>query len=83
VDDLKKKMGSSVFKMDDVKHVLTISDINQAKQFATEILNNSTANHGNKERIAKVIQSSKTVASLAMAMSSHILAHPSEGLKVI
>lgn len=79
----KKDMGSSVFSMDHVNQVATMTNLAEAKKFATNILENSTANAGNKAKIKKVIESSRTVLNLATAMSNHILAHPAEGLKVL
>jgi hypothetical protein len=79
----KKNMGCSVFNMDHVKQVVAMTNLAEAKKFALEILNNSTANCGNKIKIKKVIESSRTVTNLAMTMSNHMLAHPGEGLKVI
>jgi hypothetical protein len=82
-DKSKIDMGSSVFKMEDVNHVLTIANLNDAKKFALDILEKSTANDQNKKKIKAMIVSSKTLNRLALAMSSCILAHPSNGLKVL
>jgi hypothetical protein len=79
----KKEMGCSVFNMDHVKQVAAMTNLAEAKKFALDLVNNSTANRNNKIKITKIIESSRTIVNLATAMSNHVLAHPSEGLKVI
>ena len=78
-----KDMGHSVFNMDHVNQVAVMTNLAEAKKFALDILNNSTANASNKAKIKKVIESSRSVVNLAVAMSNHLLAHPGEGLKVV
>jgi hypothetical protein len=78
-----KDMGHSVFNMDHVNQVAAMANLAEAKKFALDILNNSTANASNKAKIKKVIESSRSVVNLAVAMSNHLLAHPGEGLKVV
>jgi hypothetical protein len=78
-----KDMGHSVFNMDHVNQVAAMTSLAEAKKFALDILNNSTANASNKTKIKKVIESSRSVVNLAVAMSNHLLAHPGEGLKVV
>lgn len=79
----KKDMGCSVFNMDHVRQVAVMTNLNEAKKFALDLLNNSTANVTNKAKIKKIIESSRTIVNLATTMSNHLLAHPGEGLKVI
>jgi hypothetical protein len=79
----KKDMGCSVFNMDHVRQVTAMNNLNEAKKFALDLVNNSTANATNKVKIKKIIESSRTVLNIATAMSNHMLAHPGEGLKVI
>ena len=79
----EKDMGCSVFNMDHVRQVAVMTNLNEAKKFALDLLNNSTANATNKAKIKKIIESSRTVLNLATTMSNHLLAHPGEGLKVI
>ena len=78
-----KDMGHSDFNMDHVNQVAAMANLAEAKKFALDILNNSTANASNKAKIKKVIESSRSVVNLAVAMSNHLLAHPGEGLKVV
>lgn len=79
----KKDMGCSVFNMDHVRQVAVMTNLNEAKKFALDLLNNSTANATNKAKIKKIIESSRTVVNLTTTMSDHLLAHPGEELKVI
>lgn len=74
--------GSSVFNMN---HIYEVSkkDHGAAKAHAHSIVDSSTANPKNKARIKNMIDSSKSTTHLVGGMSNHILAHPSEGLKVI
>jgi fructosamine-3-kinase len=48
-----KDMGHSVFNMDHVNQVAAMTNLAEAKKFALDILNNSTANTSNKAKIKK------------------------------
>lgn len=74
--------GSSAFNMDHVREVSGMKDHAAAKAHAHKIVEASTANAGNKAKLKTMINGSKNVAHLAQGMSNHILAHPSENLKV-
>jgi len=74
-------MGSSVFNMDNV-NAITKMDITSAKKYALDIIKASTANAKNKSNISAHVLRAKDVTSLALTMTNHILAHPSENLKV-
>lgn len=76
-------MGNSVFTQEDVNKVAAMTNLTEAKGYATAKVANSTANIGNKTKISKIIANSNTIAKLAMALQNCILAHPSEGLKVL
>jgi hypothetical protein len=75
-------MGRSVFTMDHVNEVAAMKDHKAAKARAHEIVDASSANTKNRAKIKQMIDSSKDPSHLAMGMSNHTLAHPSEGLKV-
>ena len=75
--------GSSVFNMNHVHEVAGMKDHGAAKAHAHSIVDSSTANPKNKAQIKNMINSSKSPSHLAQGMSNHVLAHPSEGLKVI
>lgn len=74
-------MGSSVFNMDHV-NAITVMDITSAKKYALDLIKSSTANAKNKANMSSHVIRSKDVTSLALTMTNHILAHPSENLKV-
>lgn len=76
-------MGHSVFTMDHVNNIVKMTDHAAAKKEAHKIVDASTANPTNRRRIKLMINQSRNVADLARGMSNHILAHPSEGLKVV
>ncbi len=75
------KKDAPVFSMEDLK-VYEAMDLKDAKEAALAKLAASTANASNKKQIADVISKSRTVGGLLISLSNHILAHPSEGLKV-
>ena len=75
--------GHSVFDIEDVRKVVQMGKLAEAKAYALDKIANSTANSKNKTQISEIVKKSTSVNSLATAMTNHILAHPSEGLKVI
>lgn len=75
--------GHSVFTMDHVRQVSSMKDHTKAKELAHKVVDESNAQPRNKTSIKNMIDSSKSPKHLAMGMSNHILAHPSEGLKVV
>lgn len=76
-------MGHSSFNMDHVKHVSGLKDHVEAKKYAHGVVESSSANPKNKAKMKSMIDGSKHVAHLATGMTNHMLAHPSEGLKVL
>lgn len=76
-------MGNSVFSMNDVNAVAEMRDLAAAKRYAIDLIEKSTANAKNKAQISAVVLSSKDIVNLSLSMANHILAHPSENLKVI
>lgn len=80
---LNPHMGNSVFTQEDVAKVAAMTDLKAAKAYVMEKVLNSTANVGNKAKISKIITNSNSIVKLATALQNCILAHPSEGLKVI
>lgn len=79
----KQSMGHSSFTMDHVNQVAATKDHGAAKKIAHEAVDSSTANPKNKAKMKMMINSSRNTAHLAQGMSNHVLAHPSEGLKVV
>lgn len=78
----KPDMGHSAFTMDHVKQVAGMRDHGAAKILAHAAVDASTANKANRAKLKNMINSSRNSAHLAQGMSNHILAHPSENLKV-
>jgi len=78
-----KISGHSVFTMDHVNDVAKMTDHSKAKQHVHNIVDASNAKEQNKKSIKSMIDKSRGVRDLVMGMSNHILAHPSEGLKVV
>lgn len=82
--DDDQKGGHSVFTMDHVRQVAGMKDHGKAKELAHGVVDsNKTALASTKSKIKGIIDRSRNTRDLAMAMSNHIMAHPSEGLKVI
>jgi hypothetical protein len=79
----KPSMGHSSFHMDHIKEVSGMKDHGEAKKFAHGVVDSSTANPKNKAKLKAMINGSRNVGHLAQGMSNHMLAHPSEGLKVL
>lgn len=77
----KPDMGHSSFTMDHVNAVVKMPH-REAQQYAHKAVDESTANPHNKAKMKRMIMSSKNSSHLAQGMSNHILAHPSEGLRV-
>lgn len=73
--------GHSSFTMDHVNAVVKMPH-REGQQYAHKIVEESTANPANKAKMKRMIIGSKSSAHLAQGMSNHILAHPSEGLRV-
>ena len=77
------KIEPGTFNIDHVRAVSDMKDHGAAKEYAHKVLSESSANPKNKTNIARMINSSKSSAHLAQGMANHVLAHPSEGLKVV
>ena len=69
--------------MDHVRQVAGMTDHGAAKKMAHSVVDGSGATSQNKAKMKMMIDKSRTPAHLAQGMSNHILAHPSEGLKVV
>jgi len=77
------KMGGSAFKQEHVNAVAGMKSHDEAKAHAHAAVDASSANPKNRAKMKRMIDSSKSSTHLAMGMQNHILAHQSEGLKVI
>ena len=58
-------------------------DLSELKEYLVQYVMNSSANRANKLRISNNIETGKTFIQVLFTIYNHILAHPSEGLKVI
>lgn len=75
-------MGHSAFNMQHVTEIAGMQDLSAAKAYAMKVVNESTANAGNKAKLKSMISKSRSIAGLAQGMTNYILAHPSENLKM-
>ena len=74
--------GKSMFTMDNVNEVIALPIV-EAKQKALDLVNESNANRGNKARATRSITTARSSVSIAHMMTSFIMAHPENGMKVI
>ena len=58
-------------------------DLSELKEYLVQHIDDSSANRANKLRISNNIQSANNFIQVLFTMYNHILAHPSEGLKVV
>ena len=73
----------SLFTMEDVNHVM-VSNFSDARVYVEKIIDSAdTAKPATKNKARLMLAKSNNSQKLAFAMSSWILAHPDEGLKVI
>lgn len=74
---------ASIFTMDHVNTVIKM-EFTEAKRYALEIvMQDGGARDKTKAKAKQMIAKTKNTNNLAYAMSCWILAHPSEGLKVV
>lgn len=72
-----------LFRMDDARQVLNMSRDAGIKYALDIVENDSSARESTKVRARKEIMKCRTPISLANLISGYILAHPTEGLKVL
>lgn len=74
---------SSIFKMEDVNTIIKLP-LSEAKKFALDVINSDVhAKLVTKNKARLAIAKANTSQKIAFAMAGWILAHPSEGLKVL
>lgn len=73
----------SIFTMADVHKVIGMPLVEAKRHAMDVIMQNSTAKDKTKAKAKMMVNKCTTSDKLAFAMSSWILAHPSEGLKVL
>ena len=72
----------SMFNMDNVIAIETM-DLIQAKQYVLDIISESNANRNNKFKAQRMINKARSIDKLMFGMTSYIMAHPNEELKVL
>lgn len=85
---MKTQIGHGFFVMQDVTTIFNQRDLIEAKAFCNSKISDfahvySKTKPQNVEKARMMITRAKTVAGLAQAVSNYVLAHQSEGLKVI
>lgn len=72
------------FTMETVNAVLTMTSLEQAKQFAESVVKQSeSARDKSVDKALHMISKAKNVRELGLNIANFILAHPSENLKTI
>ena len=80
----KPAIKTGFFTMETVKAVLTMNDLEEAKQFALcAVKQSEAARSTNVDKALAMINKAKTVRDLGINITNFMLAHPSENLKTI
>lgn len=84
----EKSISKGFFCMDDAIHISSMPDIAEAKQFALDKIQSYIEQHpgtkpANIQKATRMVTGSRGINQLVMTITSLILAHPSEGLRVI
>lgn len=85
---MNPNISTGFFCMDDANAVAAMKDLAQAKQYAHSKIQEFVDTHpkakaANIEKARKMIDASSNINKLVMNIGSLVLAHPSEGLKVL
>jgi hypothetical protein len=81
---METAIKTGFFTMETVHAIMAKTDLEEAKQFAFSIVENSaTAKSSNINKASAMINKATSVQNLAMAITNFMLAHPSENLKTI
>jgi hypothetical protein len=72
-----------IFSVSHVHNALSANSHEEAKNAAKAAVNESSASDENKKKASAMINSSKNQRHLAQGISNFMLAHPSEGLRVV
>lgn len=77
-------MKGGFFTMEDARHIAGLKDLSEAKTYANSRIDaQPKALPGNVAKAKSAVAAATSVPRLTMAISNFVLAHPSEGLKVI
>lgn len=81
---MQPAIKTGFFTMETVKAVLAMNDLEEAKQFAFSVIQESaTARSKSVDKANTMINKAKNIRELGMNITNFILAHPSENLKTI
>lgn len=85
---MNPNITTGFFCMNDANVVAAMKDLAQAKQYAHTKIQEFVETHpkakaANIEKARKIVDASGNINKLVMNIGSLVLAHPSEGLKVI
>lgn len=78
---MSRDNGQGIFTMEVITKISKMKSLAEAKSFAQEVVNNSTANDENKRKATVLIVKASSINSLAISMSNFSLSH--QGLKTI
>jgi len=77
-------MKTGFFTMEDARTVAGMKDLNLAKQYALDrIKNQPAALPHNVAKATQVVEGATSLQKLVLSIGSFVMAHPSEGLKVL
>lgn len=81
-------MRTGFFTQSNVNHVATLTNPEDGKNYLSTIIDQHITNHPgtkpeNVSKIRQAIQKARTIRDLTFTVQNFVLAHPSEGLKVL
>lgn len=85
---MNKHIDTGFFVMGDTRNIFMCHSLTEAKfycnqQVAFFVEDHPNAHPHNILKAQRMVSSAKSIAGLAQAVSNYVLAHPSEGLKVM
>lgn len=78
---MAKDFGQGIFTMPFITKIAGLTDLETAKHYALQEIEDSPANFDNKTKAVKLVQSAKNIRAFVIAMSNFSLSH--QGLKTI
>lgn len=85
---MKKQINHGFFCQEDVNAVASLTNLDTAKKYAMNKISEFSAHHpgvhlDNISKAEKAVSSARSLNSLLFTLQNFVLAHPSEGLRVI
>jgi hypothetical protein len=85
---MARQISPGFFKQEHVHHLMTCSTLSQARSYVDNIVDEFTRAHPtvkpeNVQKVHAFVMKARSPLDLAKSVQNFILAHPSEGLKVI